>query len=64
MTDTKQRTRTPKQLTVEQIYQQLSSLSLSDKVSVYTALKTGIENERAALVESLKLIEGINGGGR
>jgi hypothetical protein len=64
MTDTKTRTRTPKQLTVEQIYQQLSSLSLSDKVSVYTALKTGIENERAALQESLKLIEGINGGGK
>jgi small-conductance mechanosensitive channel len=61
MTDTKQRTR---KLTVEQIYQQLSALPLSDKVSVYTALKTGIENERAALQESLKLIEGINGGGR
>jgi hypothetical protein len=61
MTDTKQRTR---KLTVEQLYQQLSALPLSDKVSVYTALKTGIENERAALVESLKLIEGINGGGR
>jgi hypothetical protein len=55
MTDTKQRTR---KLTVEQLYQQLSALPLSDKVSVYTALKTGIENERAALVESLKLIEG------
>jgi small-conductance mechanosensitive channel len=61
MTDTKQRTR---KLTVEQIYQQLSALPLSDKVSVYTALKNDIENERAALVESLKLIEGINGGGR
>jgi small-conductance mechanosensitive channel len=61
MTDTKQRTR---KLTVEQIYQQLSALPLSDKVSVYTALKTDIENERAALQESLKLIEGINGGGR
>jgi hypothetical protein len=61
MTDTKQRTR---KLTVEQLYQQLSSLSLSDKVSVYTALKADIENDRAALQESLKLIEGINGGGR
>jgi small-conductance mechanosensitive channel len=64
MTDTKQqRTRTPK-LTVDQLYQQLAGLPLSDKVSVYTALKTDIENERAALQESLKLIEGINGGGR
>jgi hypothetical protein len=61
MTDTKQRTRKP---TVEQIYQQLSGLPLSDKVSVFTALKTDIEKERATLVESLKLIEGINGGGR
>jgi hypothetical protein len=65
MTDTKQqRTRTPKQLTVEQIYQQLSGIPLSDKVSVYTALKNDIENERAALQESLKLIEGINWGGK
>jgi hypothetical protein len=61
MTDTKQRTR---KLTVEQFLQQLAALPLSDKVSVYTALKTDIENERAALQESLKLIEGINGGGR
>jgi small-conductance mechanosensitive channel len=64
MTDTKQQRTRTKQLTVEQLYQQLSALPLSDKVSVYTALKNDIENERAALVESLKLIEGINGGGR
>lgn len=58
MTDTKTRTRTPKPLTVEQFLSQLSALPLSDRVSIFTALKKDIENEKAALMESIKLIEG------
>jgi hypothetical protein len=56
MTDTKKRTRAPKQLPATDILQQIGYLSLKDKVGIFTALKGMIQTDQKAMQEQIELI--------
>jgi hypothetical protein len=56
MTETKKRTRAPKQLTMEQIVNGARLLHLSDKVDLFKDLKERIETEKKAMQEQIELI--------
>lgn len=56
MTETKKRTRAPKQLTQTEIMMQLEKLLLHERVTIFTALKSSIEEERKLLLAQIEHI--------
>lgn len=56
MNDTKKRTRSPKPLTVEQVKQGISQLSLQDKIIVLGYLKQTINDEKEWFKSQMDLI--------
>lgn len=56
MNDTKKRTRTPKQLTMQEVFDQFCGLDLKEQVALSKDLQVVIDKKKVALQEQIELI--------